>query len=62
MTKKEKVLMQKIYSMLQILSEETDKYYLKEAPCRTDSVPGGIHELGGELEKSALIWEHLIII
>jgi len=31
MTKKEKVLMQKIYSMLQILSDETDKYYLKEA-------------------------------
>lgn len=31
MTKKERVLMMKVFSMLQILTEETDKFYLKDA-------------------------------
>ena len=30
MTKEERKLMQKIYSLLQILKEDTDKYYIGE--------------------------------
>ena len=30
MTKEERKLMQKIYSLLQILKEDTDKYYIVE--------------------------------
>ena len=30
MTKDEKKIMQKVYSLLQILKEETDKYYIIE--------------------------------